>query len=51
MSHLKKIENKIFTINDLKVKTERWKSLGNQIVFTNGCFDLIQQGHIEVISK
>ena len=51
MSHLKKIENKIFTINDLKVKTERWKSLGNQIVFTNGCFDIIHQGHIEVLSK
>ena len=27
------------------------EKLGNQIVFTNGCFDIIHQGHIEVLSN
>ena len=35
----------------LKLKLKDGKALGNQIVFTNGCFDIIHQGHIEVLSK
>ena len=51
MSHLKEIENKIFNLEDLAPKTSRWKELGFNIVFTNGCFDIIHKGHIEVLSK
>jgi len=28
-----------------------WKSEGEVIVFTNGCFDLIHRGHIDYLSK
>tara|TARA_B100001142_G_scaffold26722_1_gene24116 strand:- start:547 stop:1038 length:492 start_codon:yes stop_codon:yes gene_type:complete len=51
MSHLKEIENKIFDLKNLATKTSRWKELGFNIVFTNGCFDILHKGHIEVLSK
>jgi rfaE bifunctional protein nucleotidyltransferase chain/domain len=28
-----------------------WKQNGNKIVFTNGCFDLLHDGHIEYLEK
>ena len=35
----------------IKKKYRDWKSLGYTIVFTNGCFDLLHQGHIDLLSK
>ena len=29
----------------------KWKSSGNKIVFTNGCYDLIHSGHIGLLSN
>ena len=51
MKHLKKIKNKIFEIDDLLIKINRWKDLGYNIVFTNGCFDIIHKGHIQTLSS
>ena len=48
---LKKINNKIFDLQLLMKKIEKWKSENKKIVFTNGCFDLIHLGHIEVIAR
>ena len=30
---------------------KNWKNSGNIIVFTNGCFDLLHKGHIDLINK
>tara|TARA_B100000214_G_scaffold46268_1_gene29113 strand:+ start:1049 stop:1540 length:492 start_codon:yes stop_codon:yes gene_type:complete len=51
MSSLKKIKNKIFDLDSLKNKVISWKENGHKIVFTNGCFDIMHKGHIEVLSK
>ena len=51
MSSLKKIKDKIFDLKDLKNKVISWKENGHKIVFTNGCFDIMHKGHIEVLSK
>ena len=51
MSHLKKINSKIFSIESLKSQVNVWKEEGSKIVFTNGCFDIIHKGHIEVLSR
>ena len=51
MSHLKKIQNKIFSLANLTPKVDEWKKSGEKIVFTNGCFDLIHRGHIEVLAQ
>ena len=51
MSHLNKINSKIFSLDDLKNQVNSWKQAGEEIVFTNGCFDIIHRGHIEVLAQ
>ena len=48
---LKKINNKIFDLQLLMKKIEKWRSENKKIVFTNGCFDLIHLGHIEILAR
>jgi len=48
---LKKINNKIFDLQNLMKKIEKWRSENKKIVFTNGCFDLIHLGHIEILAR
>jgi len=51
MSHLKKIKNKILSIENLTTQVNTWKESNQKIVFTNGCFDIVHQGHIEVLAR
>ena len=51
MSHLNTLNNKIFTLEELKAKTNSWKENGQKVVFTNGCFDIVHRGHIEVLAR
>jgi len=32
-------------------KLEEWKNLKKTIVFTNGCFDLLHKGHIDLLAR
>lgn len=34
----------------LKLRTE-WKTAGKQVVFTNGCFDLLHIGHVQYLEQ
>ena len=51
MSHLNKINSKIFSLDDLNNQVNSWKQSGKEVVFTNGCFDIIHRGHIEVLAQ
>jgi rfaE bifunctional protein nucleotidyltransferase chain/domain len=51
MSRYLKIKSKIVEIDKLMDFVTKWKSNGEKIVFTNGCFDIIHQGHIDYLSK
>lgn len=51
MNNLDKLTNKIYSLKTLKKKVVKWKREGKKIVFTNGCFDLVHRGHIEVLAK
>ena len=51
MSNLKNIKSKIYSLSDLKIQSDKWKENGEKIVFTNGCFDLLHRGHIEVLAN
>ena len=51
MSNLQNIISKIYTLSDLKIQTDTWKEKGDKIVFTNGCFDLMHRGHVEVLAN
>ncbi|MBX2921305.1 MAG: D-glycero-beta-D-manno-heptose 1-phosphate adenylyltransferase [Chitinophagaceae bacterium] len=45
------IKNKILTQDGVKHQVKRWRLVGKKIVFTNGCFDILHMGHIEILSK
>ncbi|MEC7863482.1 MAG: D-glycero-beta-D-manno-heptose 1-phosphate adenylyltransferase [Bacteroidota bacterium] len=51
MLHLRKINSKIFSIENLKTQTNTWRKSSQKIAFTNGCFDIIHKGHIEVLAR
>jgi rfaE bifunctional protein nucleotidyltransferase chain/domain len=45
-------EEKIFTETAAAIKqAEAWKMLGYNVVFTNGCFDLIHRGHVVYLQE
>ena len=48
---LEKVNNKILNTKHLLEKLDSWKKEHKKIVFTNGCFDLIHLGHIEVLAR
>lgn len=47
---LKKIKNKIQTWQQIEKTVSLWKSKGYNIVFTNGCFDILHYGHIHYLA-
>ena len=51
MSHLKTLSSKIYNLDTLTSQVEQWKMAGKKVVFTNGCFDIIHRGHIEVLAR
>ena len=48
---LEKINDKIFGLEFLMKNIDQWKNENKKIVFTNGCFDLIHLGHIELLAR
>ena len=51
MSHLNTIKSKIYSLEGLKTQVDSWKKSGETVVFTNGCFDIVHRGHIEVLAR
>jgi rfaE bifunctional protein nucleotidyltransferase chain/domain len=45
------IPQKIFSLPELKKQIARLRLLSKRIVFTNGCFDILHQGHIYSLSQ
>lgn len=39
------------SIENAKNQINAWKSAGDTVVFTNGCFDLLHPGHIDLLHK
>lgn len=46
MRNLKIIENKLLSAEEACRRVNQWKILGKTVAFTNGCFDILHQGHI-----
>ena len=51
MSNLQSINSKIYTLSKLVEQSKVWRNNGDKIVFTNGCFDLVHRGHVEVLAN
>jgi rfaE bifunctional protein nucleotidyltransferase chain/domain len=51
MKTIQAIPDKIFTLAELKHQFNRWRLLNKKIVFTNGVFDILHEGHIASLSE
>jgi D-beta-D-heptose 7-phosphate kinase/D-beta-D-heptose 1-phosphate adenosyltransferase len=51
MKQAQLIPSKIYSRADLKHQIKIWKFLGKKIVFTNGVFDILHEGHIASLSQ
>jgi D-beta-D-heptose 7-phosphate kinase/D-beta-D-heptose 1-phosphate adenosyltransferase len=45
-----RIMHKVTSLHAAAIQVQAWKANGEQIVFTNGCFDLLHPGHIHLLS-
>ena len=46
-----RIGEKIYSISDLKRQVARWQLLKKKVVFTNGCFDILHKGHLQLLTE
>lgn len=44
-------QDKIIELSALKLRIKEWHSEGQEVVFTNGCFDILHLGHIDYLEK
>ena len=51
MNNLNTLKSKIISSKLIADKVNIWKNNKQKIVFTNGCFDIIHLGHIELLAK
>lgn len=50
--HLQRLKAKIYTdLHQLEMRLHVCRFKQQKIVFTNGCFDILHLGHIEILSK
>ena len=45
------ISKRIIDVKDIKQEVIRWRLKSKTIAFTNGVFDILHEGHIELLSK
>ncbi len=48
---MSKTAKKICTLSELIELRKKWKSDNEEVVFTNGCFDIIHLGHVDYLEK
>lgn len=41
--------HKIYNLVDARIQVDSWRAVGQRVVFTNGCFDLLHAGHIKLL--
>ncbi len=51
MSRFDFILQKIVTIEQAKQRCALWKMKNNKVVFTNGCFDILHEGHVTYLAQ
>jgi len=51
MNHFNTIQQKIKTPETIAQALAEWRTMGQRIVFTNGCFDLLHYGHLHYLAQ
>ncbi len=44
-------QDKIMELGELAALTARYRAVGRKVVFTNGCFDILHQGHVTYLEQ
>jgi len=44
-------QDKIVELGELAALTARYRAVGRKVVFTNGCFDILHQGHVTYLEQ
>lgn len=50
MTHFSHIQQKIQHAETIAQTVAEWRSAGQRVVFTNGCFDLLHYGHLHYLA-
>jgi len=50
MKAIEAIESKLYSLEKLLTQVAAWKIKGKAVAFTNGCFDILHEGHIASLS-
>lgn len=51
MAHSQNTAGKIKDVSNATKQVAEWKSKGEKVVFTNGCFDILHLGHVDYLEK
>lgn len=51
MSRLADVIAKVQDLETAQLTVQRWKEMGEKVVFTNGCFDILHQGHVTYLAQ
>lgn len=51
MRAVNSIPKKIVPLTQLKAMVASWRATGKTVAFTNGCFDILHEGHIASLSE
>jgi rfaE bifunctional protein nucleotidyltransferase chain/domain len=51
MEKLQWIQRKIYDRETLVRECMGWRLMGKKIVFTNGCFDILHHGHLDLLAR
>lgn len=51
MKAISSIDKKIFTLPQVLAQVAAWRITGNTVAFSNGCFDILHEGHIFSLSQ
>ena len=51
MQKLLWVQNKVKSREAMKQQCNVWRASGQKIVFTNGCFDILHHGHLDLLAK
>lgn len=51
MKHIDHIKSKILSRQDMVKQVGLWRNENQEIVFTNGCFDLLHKGHVDYLNR
>jgi len=51
MTYQEILQHKILSRTEIEKRANTWRMFNQKIVFTNGCFDILHQGHVDYLCK